>query len=127
MTHILQALTTIKDSMEDAVQRVVDDHAVNCSLAVQQQLQDWQHRYPRHAFKAWEAHGLLSFEVSPLILGEKYVEDLSVSRVGRANVISDLGDEARAFLDLWNGMEWRISSCLSQAIITTAPLEPEGQ
>jgi hypothetical protein len=97
----IDQMKKLVDSLERAAQKAVDDHATQISFCIRRQLLEWRNRFPRHKFKAWEAHGLLVFEVDPPVMGEKYVSDLVMSRTGSA-VLADLAVEAQQFQDLWN-------------------------
>lgn len=88
-------------AMEADVEKIMDARAKGFSLAIRLQLLEWQKRFPRHTFTAWEGHGLLSFEVSPPVMGEKNVDYLTMSRTG-SGVLADLAKEAIDFIDLWN-------------------------
>jgi hypothetical protein len=101
MGRALDYFKTVIASYERAVDQIKDDHASKVTLAVRRQLLEWKTRFPRHDFRAWEAHGLLVFEVHPPIMGEKYVADLVMSRTG-STLLADLAAEARDMQDLWN-------------------------
>jgi hypothetical protein len=102
----LEAFKRVSDSLDRAAQKIMDDHQDRVTNCIKRQLADWQRRFPRHKFKAWEAHGLLSFEVHPPVMGEKYVSDLTYNRTGNTT-LADLAAEAREFQDIYN-LEWKV-------------------
>lgn len=106
MSQAINYLKRVSESMERAVEKVVDDHAFRCTGAIKKQLIIWKTRYPRHDFHAWYAHGILAFDVHPPVMGEKSVEYLN----RHPGAIGELGKEAQEFLDVWNDMEWKVVS-----------------
>lgn len=95
--NAIERFEALGEAFERDVQRLVDAYALRTTLAVRAQLKEWSVRFPRHRFTAWEAHGLLSFEVSPPVNKETAVEYLSGHPL-----LDALAKEAEAFQAVWN-------------------------
>lgn len=113
MTPAIKLLAKYSNDMETALFAVSDQFAPKFTMAIRAQLLDWQKRFPRHKFHAWEGHGMLSFDVKPAVRGETAVEYLT----GERGAIGELGKEAQTFLDVWVKAEWRMCSPLTTARI----------
>lgn len=111
MRHDLQ---DILDAYQADLSRVTEIASIRFNQAVKAKLQEWQERYPRHAFKVWEGHGMLSLDVQPKVCGEHCIEYLD----GQRGAIGALGKEARAIVDAFNDSEQKV--CLYATQQTSA-------
>lgn len=77
------------------------------------ELAKWEARFPRHKFKAAQAHGLLIVRVSPPILGENDVENVYELR----GAIAELRAMVEAVKTAHANLEWRTGTHESDWII----------
>ncbi|RYF10550.1 MAG: hypothetical protein EOO77_21285 [Oxalobacteraceae bacterium] len=79
-------------------------------------LNRWHRLYPRHQFRAFQGHGMLSIEVKPqigMVFAPKHHRTADwqrldrVDRRARQGAIRLLCNEADAICTAWAGLEWR--------------------
>lgn len=58
-------LADLKEYAETQVDIVNENLSNAFTRLCQDVVADWQRRYPRHRFRIWEGHGMLSTDVSP--------------------------------------------------------------
>jgi hypothetical protein len=80
-----------------------------------EQIKKWEKRFPRHSFQIAQSHGLLLFDVSPLVLGRCNPETFSKCR----GAIGELAKEAQAFAEGHANLEWKIATGETDWIAST--------
>lgn len=108
----LDGFKALSEKMEKEKDELGERFSKHVTIQIKRQLAEWSARFPRHTFTAWEAHGLLAFDVSPPVMGEKSVEYLNRER----GAIGELGKQAQEFIDIYN-TEWKIGLYPSQSTI----------
>jgi hypothetical protein len=98
MKHDLQAML---DDFQRDLERVSEIASIRFNMAVRAQLDEWRARFPRHAFKAWEGHGMLAIDVHPPVCGETRLDYLDEER----GAIGEAGREALALINAYNASE----------------------
>ena len=82
---------------------------------VQEKLNEWATRYPRHQFKAWDDYGCLILEVHPPLSGDTfYGKDKRVSWASKRHKIST---EAEALENYWMSFDNNIGPHLTKPLL----------
>lgn len=98
----------IKASMERRLGRAQEALHSAFEAELQRTLDDWGRRYPRHAFAAFQFHGMLSVKVTPPVCGISFLEEARISEVRGA--VATLLTEVAALVDWHVGLEWTVAT-----------------
>lgn len=89
--------------LHDKIEELEDFVSRFMRRVIQDQLNEWATKYPRHNFKAWDDYGLLVLEVTPSLQEEnRYTKTNEIQFVSERHKIRN---EARALIDYWNSLE----------------------
>lgn len=120
-----QRLADLKQFAEDQVDIINENLANAFTQLCRDVVADWERRYPRHRFRIWEGHGMISTDCSPP-LGRLYRTDFNQGRweeitnaTGadlQRGAISILFREAMDIHDAFNDLDLRVRMMITETV-----------
>jgi hypothetical protein len=110
-------LESLLEDFASDLSRVQEIATMRFQRIVESKLREWRERFPRHAFKAWEGHGMLSIDVHPPIAGFQYGLEFMNAKDYRG-AVAELISEAVEIVDAFNESEQK--ACISLYDVASA-------
>jgi hypothetical protein len=99
-------LAKIAADYETDLDRVNEIASARFNAIVRAKLDEWNARFTRHTFKAWEGHGMMSIDVIPPVQGFTALEMENPEQLRGA--ISEIVGEAVEIVGAYNAMEQKV-------------------
>lgn len=100
---------------------IVNEHLCNAFTQLcREVVADWHKRYPRHRFRIWEGHGMMSADISPPLGWHKSREweAIEYCRVEPRGAIGTLVREAKALQDAFDNLDERIQFTINGELVS---------